>query len=65
MAEKNGFDITTLNDQNMCGTVVQWSMSCLHMQMNHVRLPVKLFSVSLFRFFLFSLFFLIQSTPDN
>ena len=51
---KNGF-------QNMCVTVVQWSRSCLHSQINRVRLPATLFSVCLYRFyyyfFLFSLGF--------
>ena len=31
----------------MCVTVVQWSRSCLHVQINRVRLPATLFSVSL------------------
>ena len=31
--------------------VVQWSRSCFHVQMNQVRLPAMLFSVSLYRFF--------------
>ena len=35
----------------MCVTVVQWSRSCLHLQINRVRLPATLFSVSLYRFF--------------
>ena len=35
----------------MCVTVVQWSRSCLHVQINRVRLPATLFSVSLYRFF--------------
>ena len=32
-------------------TMVQWSRSCLHLQINRVRLPATLFSVSLYRFF--------------
>ena len=34
----------------MCITVVQWSRSCLNVQINRVRLPSTLFSVSLYRF---------------
>ena len=57
MAEKNCFDMTKLIFQIMCVTVVQWSRSCLHLQINRVRLPATLFSVSLYRFFfLFGLF---------
>ena len=46
----------------MCVTVVQWSRSCLHVQINWVRLPATLFFVSLSLFFFFvpfvrSLFF--------
>ena len=51
MAEKNSCDITKLIRQNLCDTVVQWSMNCLHVQMNRVRLLVTQFSVSLYRFF--------------
>ena len=51
MAEKNCFDMTKLIFQIMCVTVVQWLRSCLHLQVNRVRLPVTLFSVSLYRFF--------------
>ena len=60
MAEKNCFDMTKLIFQIMCVTVVQWLRSCLHLQVNRVRLPVMLFSVSLYRFFflpVWSLFF--------
>ena len=43
----------------MCVTVVQCSSSCLNVQINRIRLPATLFSVSLYRFFfLFSLSFL-------
>ena len=37
----------------------EWSRSCLHVQINRVRLPTTLFSVSLYRFFfpVWSLFF--------
>ena len=35
----------------MCVTEVQWSRSCLNVQINRVRLPATLFSVSLYRFF--------------
>ena len=45
---RNGFDITKLIFQV---TVVQWSRSCLHMQINWVRLLATLFSVSLYLFF--------------
>ena len=43
--------MTKLIFQIMCVTVVQWSRSCLHVQINRVRLPATLFSVSLYRFF--------------
>ena len=55
MAEKNCFNMTKLIFQIMCVTVVQWSRSCLHVQINRVRLPATLFSVSLYRFFFFCL----------
>ena len=55
MAEKNCFDMTKLIFQIMCVTVVQWSRSCLNVQINRVRLPATLFSVSLYRFFFFCL----------
>ena len=51
MAEKNCFDMTKLIFQIMCVTVVQWSRSFLHVQINRVRLPATLLSVSLYRFF--------------
>ena len=51
---RNGFDITKLIFQV---TVVQWSRSCLHMQINWVRLLATLFSVSLYLFFFFCLLF--------
>ena len=55
---KNGFDITKLIFQVTCLTVVQWSRSCLHVQINWVPLPAMLFSVSLYFFFsVWSLFF--------
>ena len=59
MLEKNCFDMTKLI---LCVTVVQWSRSCWHVQINRVRLPATPFSVSLYRFFFFffpvwSLFF--------
>ena len=58
MAEKKCFDMTKLICQIKCATVVQWSRSCLHVQINRVRLPATLFSVSLYRFFsVWSLFF--------
>ena len=44
--------------QIMCVTVVQWSRRCLHLQINRVRLPATLFSVSLYRFFFLFGFFL-------
>ena len=43
--------MTKLIFQIMCVTVVQWSRSCLHVQINRVRLPATLFSVFLYRFF--------------
>ena len=51
MAEKNCFHTTKLIFQIMCVAVVQWSRSCLHVQINRVRLPATMFSVSLYRFF--------------
>ena len=53
MAEKNCFDMTKLIYQIMRVTVVQWSRSCLHVQINRVRLPSTLFSLSLYLFFFF------------
>ena len=50
MAEKNCFDITKLICQIMC-VMVQWSRGCLQGQINRVRLPATLFSVSLYRYF--------------
>ena len=44
------FDMTNLVF-TLCVTVVQWSRSCLHVQINRVRLPVTLFFVSLNGFF--------------
>ena len=38
------------------GAVVQWLSSCLHVQINRVRLPATLFSVSSYLFFLLTLF---------
>ena len=35
----------------MCVTVLQWLSSCLQVQINRVRLPAMLFSVSLYHFF--------------
>ena len=51
MAEKNCFDMTKLILQIMCVTVVQWSGSFLHVQINRVLLPATLISVSWYRFF--------------
>ena len=46
--------ITNLLLQVMSVTLVQWSRSCLYVQINRVRLPATLFCVSLsYRFFLF------------
>ena len=42
---------------NMRVTVVHWSWSFLHVQINRVRPPATLLSVSLHRFFFFCLFF--------
>ena len=47
-----------INFQIMCVTVVRWSRSCLHVQINRVRLPATLFSLLCAFFFLFGLFFL-------
>ena len=48
--------ITNLPLQVMSVTLVQWSRSCLYMQINRVRLPATLFLVSLsYRFFFFGL----------
>ena len=44
--------------QIMCVTVVQWSRSFMHVQINWVRLPATLLSVSLYRFFPCLVFFL-------
>ena len=55
MAEKNCFDMTKLIFLIMCVTVVQWSKSCLNVQINRVRHPATLFSVSLYRLFFFCL----------
>ena len=41
----------------MCVAGVQWSRSCLHVQINRFRLPATLFFVSLYRFFSVCLFF--------
>ena len=61
MAEKNCFDMTKLI---MCVTVVQWSSSCLNVQINRVRLVATLFSVSLYRFFFFSFWpFFLYADP--
>ena len=70
MAEKNCFDMTKLIFQIICVTVVQWSWSFLHVQINRVRLrihiPATLLSFSLYRYFFFpcwsiflTLFFLL------
>ena len=42
MGEKNCFDMTKLIIQIMCVTVVQWSRSFLHVQINRVRLQATL-----------------------
>ena len=58
MAAKNCFDMTKLIFKSLCVTVVQWSRSCLYVQINRVRLSATLFSVSLYLFFfMFGLFF--------
>ena len=49
------FDMTKFIFKVICVTVVQWSRSCLLVQINRVRLPATLFSVSLYRFFFFLL----------
>ena len=45
--------MTKLIFQIMCVTVVQWSRSFLHVQINQVRLPATLLSVCLYRFYFF------------
>ena len=53
----------------MCVIVVQWSRSCLHVQIIRVRLPATLFFVYLYLFFFlfglcfFTLFFLLARFP--
>ena len=54
MAKKNCFDLTKLIIQTKCVTMVQWSRSCLYVQIIRVRFPATLFSVFLYRFFFFS-----------
>ena len=44
--------MTKLIFQIKCVTVMQWSRSCLHVQVNWVRLPETLYSVSCIGFFL-------------
>ena len=61
MVENNCFDVTKLILQIMCVTVVQWLRSCLVMQINRVRLPATLFSVSLLSCF-FSFWSLLFNT---
>ena len=51
MAEKNCLDMTKLIFQIMCVIVVQWARSYMLLQINRVRLPATLFSVSLYFFF--------------
>ena len=63
--------ITNLLLQVMSVTLVQWSRSCLYVQINRVQLPATLFCVSLsYRFFCFffglcllTLFFLLACFP--
>ena len=71
MVEKNCFDMTKLIFQTTRVIVMQWSRSCLNVQINGGRLPATLFSVSLYRvffsvwslfltlFFLLAIFFFI------
>ena len=47
----------------MCVTVVQWSRSFLHVQINRVRLPATLLSVSWYRFFPCLVYFLNTIFP--
>ena len=57
MAKKNGFDITTLIFKTcVFGSVMQWSRSCLHLQMTRVRLPATVFIVFCCIVFLLLLF---------
>ena len=56
--------MTKLIFQIMCVTVVQWSRSCLNVQINRVRLPATLFSVFFLpSFFLFGLHKLSRHVP--
>ena len=59
MAEKNCFTMTKLIFQIMCVSVVQWSRSCLHVQINRVPLlsTLDFFCFFVPFFFLFGLFF--------
>ena len=65
MGEKNCFDMTKLIIQIMCVTVVQWSRSFLHVQINRVRLQATLhafcFLVPFFFLLAFFSLFLLQT----
>ena len=54
MAEKNCFDVTKLIIQIMCVTVVPWSRSFLHVQINRFRLQATLQAFCFFAQFFFS-----------
>ena len=54
--------LTRLLFQIVCVTVMQWTSTCLHMQMNRVPRPATLFYVSLYRFF-FCLVFVFNTFP--
>ena len=49
----------------MCVAAVQWSRNCLRVQINRVRLPATLFSVSLYLFFIVWSLFLNTSFPSG
>ena len=66
MTEKNCFDMTKLICQIICVTAMQWSSSCLNVQINRVRLPKTLFSVFCTVFFsVWSLFLTIFFLLDQ
>ena len=54
--------LTRLLFQIVCVTVMQWTSTCLYMQMNRVPRPATLFYVSLYRFF-FCLVFVFNTFP--
>ena len=67
MAEKKCFNMTKLIFQIVYVTMVQWSSSCLNVQINQVRLPATLFSVSVWSAFFNTIFpfglFIVTADP--